>query len=58
MEEKSINISIPEGYEIDKEKSTFTKIVFKKIESKLPMSFDEMIIPEYYVVFMRKFSLY
>lgn len=43
--EKEINISIPEGYEIDKEKSTFTKIVFKKIENKLPMSFEEVKIP-------------
>lgn len=51
MEEKSINISIPEGYEIDKNKSTFTKIVFKKIESKLPMSFDAMPIPEYWGVY-------
>lgn len=29
MEEKVIKIEIPEGYEIDKEKSTFEKIVFK-----------------------------
>jgi len=28
--EKSINIEVPNGYEIDKEKSTFEKIVFKK----------------------------
>ena len=49
--EKEINISIPEGYEIDKEKSTFEKIVFKKIENKLPMSFDEMKIPEYWSVY-------
>jgi hypothetical protein len=48
--EKEINISIPEGYEIDKDKSTFTKIVFKKIENKLPMSFDHIIIPEYYII--------
>lgn len=30
--EKEIKIEIPEGYEIDKEKSTFEKIVFKKKE--------------------------
>ena len=30
METKEIKIQIPEGYEIDKEKSTFEKIVFKK----------------------------
>lgn len=46
--EKEINISIPEGYEIDKEKSTFTKIVFKRIENKLPMSFEEVKIPYYW----------
>lgn len=28
--EKEIKIEVPEGYEIDKEKSTFEKIVFKK----------------------------
>lgn len=28
--EKEVKITIPEGYEIDKEKSTFEKIVFKK----------------------------
>jgi len=27
--EKSMNIQVPEGYEIDKEKSSFEKIVFK-----------------------------
>lgn len=35
-EEKSIKVQIPEGYEIDKEKSTFTNIVFKPIVSKYP----------------------
>jgi len=45
--EKEINISIPEGYEIDKEKSTFEKIIFKKVEN-LPMSFDEMTITDYW----------
>lgn len=30
---KELIIDIPEGYEIDKEKSTFEKIVFKKKES-------------------------
>lgn len=33
MNKKEINISIPKGYEIDKKKSTFEKIVFKKIRS-------------------------
>lgn len=32
---KELKITPPEGYEIDKENSTFEKIVFKKIEEKL-----------------------
>lgn len=31
--QKELKIQIPEGYEIDKEKSTFEKIVFKKKEA-------------------------
>lgn len=31
---KSIKIKIPQGYQIDEEKSTFTNIVFKPIEKK------------------------
>lgn len=31
MENKELKIQIPAGYEIDKEKSTFEKIVFKKV---------------------------
>lgn len=31
---KTVEIEIPIGYEIDKEKSTFEKIVFKKIKSE------------------------
>ena len=30
METKEIKIQVPEGYEIDKEKSTFENIIFKK----------------------------
>ena len=44
MEEKKLKINIPEGYEIDKEKSTFEEIVFKKVEdpfSKLPKTWKE-----------------
>ena len=33
METKELKIEIPQGYEIDKEKSTFEKIVFKKINN-------------------------
>lgn len=32
---KNIKIEIPEGYEIDKEKSTFTNIVFKEIPKSI-----------------------
>lgn len=34
-ETKEFKIEIPEGYEVDKENSTFEKIVFKKVEEKL-----------------------
>lgn len=35
MKQKELTISIPEGYEIDKEKSTFEKIIFKPVDSKI-----------------------
>lgn len=35
MKQKELTISIPEGYEIDKEKSTFERIVFKPTDSKV-----------------------
>jgi hypothetical protein len=41
METKEIKIECPEGFEIDKEKSTFEKIVFKKKEKSLPKSWIE-----------------
>ena len=31
METKEVKIEIPQGYEIDRQKSTFEKIIFKKI---------------------------
>ena len=34
METKELKIEIPQGYEIDKQKSTFEKIIFKKIPEK------------------------
>lgn len=45
-QEKVINIQVPEGYEVDTEKSTLTNIVFKPKEvqpekSKYPMSHRE-----------------
>lgn len=40
--EKSITIQIPEGHEIDKEKSTFKKIVFKAVKKELPNTWFEL----------------
>ena len=34
METKEVKIEVPQGYVIDKEKSTFEKIVFKKIANR------------------------
>lgn len=42
METKELKVQIPEGYEIDKEKSTFENIVFKKINNR-PKSWKEYI---------------
>ena len=42
--EKELKIKIPKGYEIDRQKSTFEKIVFKKVEdpfSNLPKTWEE-----------------
>lgn len=39
---KEFIIECPSGFEVDKEKSTFEKIVFKEIENKLPMSVEEI----------------
>lgn len=40
METKELKIEIPQGYEIDKEKSTFEKIIFKKIPEN-PKTWEE-----------------
>lgn len=42
MSTKEFKIQVPEGYEIDKEKSTFEKIVFKKVEKEFPKSWEEL----------------
>ena len=42
METKEIKIEVPQGYEIDKEKSTFENIILKPIEDKLPLSVEEI----------------
>ena len=43
METKEIKIEVPQGYEIDRQKSTFEKIVFKKVNplSDLPECWEE-----------------
>ena len=51
---KELKIEVPQGYEIDKEKSTFEKIVFKKIKVELPKTWEEFceqtpIGPEYFI---------
>ena len=43
METKELKIQIPDGYEIDKEKSTFEKIVFKKKKNTKPKSWEEYL---------------
>lgn len=39
--EKELKIYVPQGYEIDKQKSTFEKIVFKEIEPCKPTTWEE-----------------
>lgn len=47
---KQINIDIPQGYEIDREKSTFENIVFKEIKG-LPTTWEDLkTISGHYVV--------
>ena len=40
---KNLKITAPEGYEIDKENSTFEEIVFKPIKKELPKSWEEFV---------------
>lgn len=43
MKEKSVKITPPEGYEVDKEKSSFNEIVFRAVsERKLPKTWEEL----------------
>lgn len=46
---KTFEVQIPEGHEIDKENSTFEKIVFKKLEKRLPLSTNEIPDRPYYI---------
>lgn len=41
--EKELKIDVPQGYEIDKQKSTFEKIIFKKIP-KNPKTWEEYCV--------------
>lgn len=50
MENKELKIEVPQGYEIDKEKSTFEKIVFKKVEKELPKSWEDLMTVKGYCV--------
>ena len=53
MEEKTIKINVPEGYEVDEENSTFAEIKFKPIVAKYPKSwedaFTDKMLNGYYV---------
>lgn len=39
---KEIKITPPDGYEIDKDNSTFEKIVFKEVKKELPKTWKEL----------------
>lgn len=67
MNTKKLKINIPEGYEIDKEKSTFEEIVFKKVDSlsNLPKTWEEYCslmegktihYPDYNYIIVRSFQ--
>lgn len=48
MKNKELKIEVPQGYEIDREKSTFEKIVFKRKE--LPKSWEDLgVVRGFYV---------
>lgn len=42
METKEMKIQVPEGYEIDKENSTFENIIFRKAERKPPKKWEDL----------------
>ena len=42
MNTQELKIEVPAGYEIDKEKSTFEKIIFKKDNKELPKTWEEV----------------
>ena len=46
----TLKITPPEGYEIDKEKSTFEEIFFKPVKKQLPKSWEELGVVEGYYI--------
>ena len=47
---KTLKITPPEGYEIDKNKSSFEEIIFKPVKKNLPKSWEELgIVNGWYV---------
>ena len=42
MKEKSIEIIAPDGYEVDKERSSFEKIVFRALRDELPKRYGDI----------------
>ena len=47
---KTLKIEIPNGFEIDKDNSTFEQIVFKEIKKELPKTWEELKnISGYYI---------
>lgn len=57
MKDRELKIEVPDGYEIDKEKSTFEKIVFKKVEKELPKCWEELdIVKGFYVDSLSKIA--
>jgi hypothetical protein len=46
----TLKINVPEGFEIDKDKSTFEEIVFKPIKKGLPKTWEELeVVKGYYI---------
>ena len=62
--EKELKIEVPQGYEIDRQKSTFEKIVFKKIPENPKtwedycslMKWKTVHYPDYYYIILRSFE--
>ena len=64
METKELKIEVPQGYEIDRQKSTFEKIIFKKVPEN-PKTWEEYCslmkgktihYPDYYYIILRSFE--